>query len=213
MANDDGSLPNTDSTVGNDGISRACIADATKTETQNRFFFDDDPMVIFVVQGVQYHVHRYFSTRDSQNFHDVFLEQPSDSRHLELSAAVKTSDNFDPFLSILYPKTFGQIELSTAKEWISVLQLSSEWGFTSIRAMAIKFLQSLVSPIDRIVLGNDFGIDRWIAPGYIALCARPHSLTLAEVKQLQMKDVVSVTTIRENILCSGQEADEEAIAG
>ncbi|KAI0319273.1 hypothetical protein OF83DRAFT_1111304, partial [Amylostereum chailletii] len=200
------------SPLGNEGPDSVPTSDDTKAVYHTQFFFDDDPMVIFVVEGVKYHVHRYFFVRDSQYFCDLFLELPVDSRYVELPARIKTAD-FDSFLSILYPTTFGKFELSTTKEWTAVLQLSSEWGFTSIRAMAVEMLEPLASPIEKIILGNKFDIHHWIEPGYIALCARPNPLTLVEAERLQMKDVVAITTIRESILRSGEQVDEDIVAG
>ena len=104
-----------------------------------------------------YCVHRYFFSRDSTYFSTRF-DQLDIHDHEPLSTIISLGDterkDFDAFLSILYPKSvFWSIVhqltyrgISTGRdfegnhfsyeEWKSVLNLSTRWGFASIRRLA-----------------------------------------------------------------------------
>ena len=94
-------------------------------------------------------------------------------------------------------RNFGEIDLSY-EEWKSVLHLSTRWGFTSIRRLALGAIKP-PTPHDRLLLARTHSIDDWVVPALSALCERTEPLTLSEARQMDIEDVVLVVTVRESI--------------
>ncbi|KAA1470541.1 hypothetical protein DENSPDRAFT_745708, partial [Dentipellis sp. KUC8613] len=110
-----------------------------------------------------------------------------------------TRSEFDALLSILYPTHFHECELKTVEAWTSVLRLSTEWSFSSIRTLAIERLLPIAAPIDKVILGRTYGIDAWLQPGFVALCDRLQPLTVDEAIRLGIRDAILITTVREGM--------------
>ena len=127
---------------------------------------------------------------------------------------VKASD-FDLFLSVLYPmwvnlspvcvrmitenifcREFGQYTATTVSEWTAILDLAAKWNFKSVRALAVKHLAPIASPIDKIVLGRKHSINEWLGDAYRSVCTRPEPLTHDEGMRLGMGDVIKISAIR-----------------
>ena len=49
------------------------------------------------------------------------------------------------------------------------------------------------------MLARTYSVDQWVLPALAALCSRTLPLTLDEARQMDMKDVILVATIREEI--------------
>ncbi|KAA1470546.1 hypothetical protein DENSPDRAFT_849624 [Dentipellis sp. KUC8613] len=162
-----------------------------------RFYFDDGN-VEFLVQDTLYRVHRYFFCRDSPLFVDLLAQSDA---HPGRSAPVLLDDvepsEFDAFLSILYPAKFHECDVTTVEGWTSVLRLATKWSFSSIRTLSIERLESIASPIDKVVLGRTYGVDSWVIPGLVALCERPQSLARDEGRKLGVDDVIVIAAVRE----------------
>ena len=94
-------------------------------------------------------------------------------------------------------RNFEQHDLSY-EEWKSVLDLSTCWDFTSIRRLALNNIQP-PTPHDRLILARAYSVDHWVIPALSALCEREAPLSLDEARQLDIEDVVLVTTVREDI--------------
>ncbi|EPQ53960.1 hypothetical protein GLOTRDRAFT_23935, partial [Gloeophyllum trabeum ATCC 11539] len=105
--------------------------------------------------------------------------------------------DFERFLGVLYPAAFHQHTATTLDEWTSILALSTQWGFDSIRLLAIKEVLPLASPIDKIVLGHKYDIQEWLPDAYHALCVRKDPLSDDEAERLGAKDTARVARIRE----------------
>ncbi|KAH9962483.1 hypothetical protein BJV74DRAFT_787129 [Russula compacta] len=111
----------------------------------DRFFFDDGN-IIFLVKGILCRVHQYFFCRNLSEFEDRLSwlstqqeQGPSSPPFIPLHD-VKPVD-FDAFLSLLYPLNFNTREERSFEEWSSILDLSTRWGFASIRDLAIRSLK------------------------------------------------------------------------
>jgi hypothetical protein len=83
-------------------------------------------------------------------------------------------------------------------ELSSILDLSTRWGFTSIRDMAIRCLKPPTAH-QRLVLGRKYGIDQWVLPALQELCERPEPPTRDEARLMSLEDVILVGSVREKV--------------
>ena len=79
-----------------------------------------------------------------------------------------------------------------------MLHLSTRWGFASIRKLALSSIDP-PTPHDRLLLARMYSVDDWVVPALSALCERTAPLTLSEAQQMNIEDVVLVSTVREDI--------------
>ena len=84
------------------------------------------------------------------------------------------------------------------EELTSILDLSTRWGFTSIRDMAIRCLKSPTAH-QRLILGRKYGIDQWILPALQELCERPEPPTRDEARLMGLEDVILIGSVREKV--------------
>ncbi len=111
-----------------------------------------------------------------------------------------SSQYFSYFLFIeAYTSTrnFEEHDLSY-EQWRSVLNLSTRWGFSSLRKLALRSIKP-PTPSDRLLLARTYAVDHWVIPALTALCERTAPLSLAEARGMSMEDVVLVATVREDI--------------
>ena len=153
------------------------------------------------------------------------LEPTPDSPPVIQLDDVKSVD-FDAFLSILYPqyvnlidqsiqhqtrdsylslipspRNFNTLEERSFEEWSSILDLSTRWGFTSIRDLAIRCLKP-PSPLRRLILARKCAVEEWVNPALLELCERPEPLSLDEARLMDFEDVVLVGSVRQNVRTS-----------
>jgi hypothetical protein len=55
------------------------------------------------------------------------------------------------------------------------------------------------TPHDRLLLARKYAVDDWVTPALSALCERSAPLSLDEARQMNIEDVVLVSTVREDI--------------
>jgi hypothetical protein len=79
-----------------------------------------------------------------------------------------------------------------------VLELSTLWGFGSLRKLAIASIKPPTSH-DQLLLARTYSIDHWVIPALSALCERVAPLSLDEARVMKIEDVIIVATVRENI--------------
>ncbi|KAI0302297.1 hypothetical protein B0F90DRAFT_1604304, partial [Multifurca ochricompacta] len=165
-----------------------------------RFFFDDGN-ITFLAEGILYRVHRYFFCRDSNEFRSRLSKIPTHdgaSSPPVVSLENVKSKDFDAFLSILYPPNFNTWEERPFEEWSSILELSTRWGFTNIRDLAVRCLKP-PSSNQRLILGRKYAIDAWIVPALVDLCQRLDPLSLDEARLMNFEDVVLIGSVRERV--------------
>ncbi|KAH8996885.1 hypothetical protein EDB92DRAFT_1539674 [Lactarius akahatsu] len=167
---------------------------------QHDVYFFNDGNVTFLIDGTLYCVHRYFFSRDSVYFSTRFA-QLSIRDHEALPTIISLGDiernDFEALLSVLYPVNFEAHEL-TYEQWKSVLRLSTQWGFTSLRKLALNSIKPPTS-YDKLVLARTYSVDHWVLPALTALCERTLPLSLNEARQMNMEDVILVARVREEI--------------
>jgi hypothetical protein len=70
----------------------------------------------------------------------------------------------------------------TRDEWLSVVKLSTMWGFLEARVLSIEQLSKLdLSPTDKIVFGKKYQVLSWLQEGYAALVLREDAMTAEEL--------------------------------
>jgi hypothetical protein len=79
-----------------------------------------------------------------------------------------------------------------------VLHLSTRWGFASLRKLALGSIEPPM-PHDRLLLARKYSVDDWVVPALSELCKRTAPLTLSEASQMDIEDVILVSTVREDI--------------
>ncbi|KAF7969623.1 hypothetical protein HWV62_26799 [Athelia sp. TMB] len=170
-----------------------------ETFSMHEHFCSPAENIYFLIDGVLYVMDRYFFDRDSSSFFGQGLTQQE-----PMVLADITTRNFDLFLSILYPRMFGAYGASTIEEWSSILHLADKWNFESIRSLSIAQLVPISSPIDKIVIGKQYGFDDWLPNAYQMVCTRLDALTLEEGRRLGVDDVIRIHTIRQQLIYHGQ---------
>jgi len=158
------------------------------------------------VENTLFTIHKYFFYRDSDVFRQMFLLPPPPgeivegmSRDNPIRLYGVLAIDFERFLKVLYPPVIGVDALTTTYEWASVFEIADKYGFGAVRELALRRLQDVASPVDKVVLGHRYGERRLLIPGYHALCCRYTGLSLAEGLQLGMEDTILVAQTREAI--------------
>ena len=75
----------------------------------------------------------------------------------------------------------------TEEEWISMLKLSTLWGFSALREKAIGQLSwssSTMDPVSRVELARKYQVKEWLIVGYQDLVNRPASISMEESERL-----------------------------
>jgi len=90
------------------------------------------------------------------------------------------------------------LEERSYEELLSILDLSTLWGFTSIRKMAIRCLNP-PTPLQRLILGRKYAVEDWILPALQDLCERPLPLAFDEARLMTIEDVILVGSVRESV--------------
>ncbi|KAI0654482.1 hypothetical protein C8Q70DRAFT_521812 [Cubamyces menziesii] len=109
------------------------------------------------------------------------------------------ADDFARFLSLFYPSNVIDGDLSTFDEWTSVLRISHRYEFDEYCKLAVQRLETLATPIDRILLAREYDIPNWLENAYYDLCVREDSLTYDEGVRLGMADVILIAELRQRI--------------
>jgi hypothetical protein len=97
---------------------------------------------------------------------------------------------------LLILRNYNALERRTFEQWSAILDLSTRWGFTSIRDMAIRCTNP-PNPLDRLILARKHTVEAWIAPALLELCERPEPLSLEEARLMDFEDVILVGSVRQ----------------
>ncbi|EIW54054.1 uncharacterized protein TRAVEDRAFT_91862, partial [Trametes versicolor FP-101664 SS1] len=173
------------------------------------YYFEDGNLVI-LVENTLFRLFRSTFTRHSVVFKDLFslptgpnlgqpIEGDDDTNPLTFSGISAT--DFERLLWVLYPPDFNTPKPTSAAEWHSILSLASRWELASVRALALRQLQSLALPaVDRVLLAREFDLGgRWALAAYTALCERPQPLSLDEAARLGLATATRVAQVREEL--------------
>ncbi|KZV59967.1 hypothetical protein PENSPDRAFT_594636, partial [Peniophora sp. CONT] len=108
-----------------------------------------------------------------------------------------SKQEMDAFLSMLYPSAAKDRDSKTVTDWSAILRLATMWQFQEQRELAIAALESLASPLEKLVLARAHGVEPWLHPAFVALCMRRTTLSLQEAATLSLQDTLHIMAARE----------------
>jgi len=111
---------------------------------------------------------------------------------------------------VLILRDYNTLEVRTFERWSAILDLSTRWGFTSIRDLAIRCIKP-PSPLDRLILARKHAVEKWALPALLELCERPEPLSLEEARLIDFDDVVLVGSVRQTVRSSTLTVDGTGI--
>jgi hypothetical protein len=95
--------------------------------------------------------------------------------------------------------------------WESALKLSTLWGMWDIRNMAIRGLADDLDSVDRILLGQAYGVPEWLLSGCTALAERETIISGQEGRRLGPDTTARLYEVREaSIKASVQPASSQS---
>jgi len=180
---------------------------ALKSLHRHDLYYIPSADLTFVVEGVQFRVHRYFFERESDFFRvqlssavtspDGQVPGSNDSNGIILDEV--TASDFARFLWVFYNPHFSLYDEASLEDWGTILRLSHRWFFPEVKNLAIRELQrQTMEPVKRIALYHEFDVDRnLLIPDYAALCEREQPLTLDEGLDLGMETTLMIAWGRE----------------
>lgn len=84
------------------------------------------------------------------------------------------------------------------EEWISVLKLSTLWGFSDLREKAIGELAwRTMDPVSRVELARKYRVKEWLIAGYRDLVKRSASISMEESERLGWRTAIQLYQLRE----------------
>ncbi|KAH9996242.1 hypothetical protein BJV77DRAFT_988233 [Russula vinacea] len=175
--------------------SRAPKEEPLQPEVSRPFYFEDS-QVVLQVEGQTYKIHRYFLTRESEFFKDLFsLPQPGNSE----SPSVEGSDNnpikvpgtptkeFENLLRFFYFGMHNDYAPSMA-DWISLLSISTRLIFEKVRERAIKEITARLDQYD---------VEQWLKHAYRRIVTRNDLITYQEALKISLSMAVMLMRARE----------------
>ncbi|KAF8586649.1 hypothetical protein K439DRAFT_1615021 [Ramaria rubella] len=134
----------------------------------------------------------------------VQSEGDSDANPVHLEQVA--SNDFERLLMILYPlQVFSKNDRSTRPsswgeaEWMSVLSLADKWQMSNILNLALENLRDIVPATTKILFGQRYDYPSWVLDGFVALCAREHSITEEEGQEIGMDNLIKCAKVREEL--------------
>ncbi|KAL1751179.1 hypothetical protein FB107DRAFT_174278, partial [Schizophyllum commune] len=151
--------------------------------------------------GTIYNVHRYFFDAYSSRFAEDYLAEIDlvDEEDNAITLSDVGRQDFDRFLSVIYPSAISVRDIHTADEWLSVLRLATRWSFDDLRALSLHELEPIASAVDKVVIARELGKPEWLVPALVDVCMAPEWLNLEDAERLGMPTVVEVGRIREEM--------------
>jgi hypothetical protein len=91
------------------------------------------------------------------------------------------------------------LPLMRQEHWTSILRVAHRFGFASQRKFAIKQLLALTSPIDRIVLAHEFGVNEWLKPAYVEVSTAREFVSDADIDRLGLDVFKKLARVRDRL--------------
>ena len=86
------------------------------------------------------------------------------------------------------------------ESWKSILSISSRFKMTKLRTRVIDEITTFhphIDPVDKIVLGVQYDVSKWLSPGYAALVRRETPLERHEARKLGVDTMCLIAKARE----------------
>ncbi|KZP28409.1 hypothetical protein FIBSPDRAFT_995201 [Athelia psychrophila] len=159
--------------------------------------------VTFVVERTLYRVHTCFFARHSSVFASLLKSEDSAaiSQDSYIQLAGVSIEEFEAFLSVIYPTQLGVTPDRTENEWRNLLSFASSFSFTSLITTALAGLDNYLQPVEKLLLGDQLGIPQLTHQGVRALCTRKTFLSPDEGRALGLENVMCVARLREETSC------------
>ncbi|KAI9513380.1 hypothetical protein F5148DRAFT_1145371 [Russula earlei] len=174
------------------------------------FHFEDSLVVMQASHNVEeetYKVHRYFLTRESVFFKDLFsLPQsgdPTSVEGLDDTNPIKLSDTpkveFENLLRFFY---FGMHDdyKATLADWIAMLSISTRLIFEKVRERAIKEITARLDEVEAfelIGLAIKYDVEQWLKPAYRRIVTRSTLISHSEALKVPFPMAVMLMRSRE----------------
>ncbi|KAK7052814.1 hypothetical protein VNI00_004133 [Paramarasmius palmivorus] len=177
-------------------------------QKDNRFFFE---FVVFQVDNTLFQVpSRYFYDK-SEIFRDAYSisktnndgEGTSERNPIRLPLPDDTTvTDFTTLLEFIVPLTVSAPTptYSTSSRYLSVLKLSTCWGFKELRDLAIEEItkkHAFPSVINKIETGRKYRVKHWVHAGLNDLMATETLPPLEELKTLGDKTIIGLLYARD----------------
>ncbi|KAJ6453586.1 hypothetical protein C8R45DRAFT_1039117 [Mycena sanguinolenta] len=179
-----------------------------------KYYFDDDPMAIFLVENQHFRVHRYYLRKESDHFNWMFLSPPpadgpdgySDERAIPVPEV--TLAEFEALCDFFYEEKFQRGKAST-RDWINLLAISTRFVFERLRVLAIAALENCswpfpprsgqLDPFEQIVLAEKHDIPHWLRIAHVKICERSEPLETWEAEKIGAHKTALLARARETV--------------
>ncbi|TDL18243.1 hypothetical protein BD410DRAFT_683920, partial [Rickenella mellea] len=156
------------------------------------------------VEGRLFRLPRILFEEQSTMFKNEFLlpsppTNESDEAGGRVSISIRLDGvnrtEFESFLWVLLP--LPHLDM-TKQDWLDALQLATMWEFGSVRQVAIDSLDQLpFTEVERVLILNEFDINKWRPTAYTRLVLREEPLSAADVGALGAQLAAKFSAARE----------------
>ncbi|KAF6747564.1 hypothetical protein DFP72DRAFT_919647 [Ephemerocybe angulata] len=183
--------------------------------TSGPFLAVDHKTVHFEVEGLVYHVCRYgFETYSLSVFRDMFALPQGSHEESAVGATSEegatrenpiklmgcTTSEFQSLIEVMYPRQLSGPPALTKEEWIGVLKVARLWDMPAVAKVAIEKLSIMdLKPVEKIKLGKEHGVPKWLKEGYIALVDDLSIVSQKEMETLSWQTAFRVLWARDQI--------------
>ncbi|KAJ3557323.1 hypothetical protein NP233_g11770 [Leucocoprinus birnbaumii] len=179
-----------------------------------KYYFDADPMVIFLVEGRLFRVHRHFLLRESKVFRDMLNAPPVNAGQLPLGSSDEraiplldvTATEFAALVEHFYTPPHLAEAAQRARNYsyyLDLLSVCDRFHFDDIYNFALDKIRpdlGLILVMQRLQLGEKYRIPVWQSSALDELASRRDLLTAEEAEMLGVKRILEYTRRREAML-------------
>ncbi|KZV74172.1 hypothetical protein PENSPDRAFT_225074 [Peniophora sp. CONT] len=144
-----------------------------------------------------------FQTKFTFPLDDEEQDVPGSSARNPIRLDEDVSDaDFASLLKATYPPPGYQAAPRLSfDEWMSVLKLSTKWNLTKTRDHALVGSDAIAqnkTPLEKILLGKEYNVTKWLEEGYRALVTRWSGLSEEEMSALDVQTQLRILRLRDS---------------
>ncbi|KAJ3507050.1 hypothetical protein NMY22_g17056 [Coprinellus aureogranulatus] len=158
-----------------------------------------DANITFQVQGVEYHVHRYFFENHSNQMKELVTRYTSWAGHVEPIPLMVNKDDFEKLLSIFYPSNPLESDLKVADDFSRAIRACQLLGFRDLCKSINKQAVAKLTPVERIVLSREHdveGLNELAISAYEELCASGKPVSPEDGEKLGATTVIKIWEVQ-----------------